>query len=364
MLRVSGPHVYGLRPESDIGGEVYERNLLTRLPAYGVSVHVGLPCDHAVREIPAGWTAEALRHRVGLHWTRAPAQLAPYVVRRLRSGGVDVLRGHSVRHTGPALLLGRSLAGSRTPVVLHHHHLDPRWSALEAAIASRADAVITVSEHSRRALAQAGVPREKIHVVLDGVARPAPSGGLADAWPREGLRLLYLGRLELRKRPAVAIDALARVRAAGVPASLVIAGTGPIAAELARHSQVAGVADAVSFAGRVSEAEKWRLYDSADVLLFASTLEGFGLVVAEAQSRGLPVIAAIGAASSEAFEPGRSGLTAEPDGQAFAQAILQLASEEARHSMSAHARDFAQRFDWGRCAEAVAKIYRKVAGES
>ena len=64
--------------------------------------------------------------------------------------------------------------------------------------------------------------------------------------------------------------------------------------------------------GRVSEEDKWRLYDSADVLLFGSTLEGFGLVVAEAQSRGVPVIAAEGTATREALADGESGLLVAP----------------------------------------------------
>ena len=71
--------------------------------------------------------------------------------------------------------------------------------------------------------------------------------------------------------------------------------------------------------GRVSEEDKWRLYDSADVLLFGSTLEGFGLVVAEAQSRGVPVIAAEGTATREALADGESGLLVAPDAAAFAR---------------------------------------------
>ena len=58
------------------------------------------------------------------------------------------------------------------------------------------------------------------------------------------------------------------LRRAGVPASLVIAGEGPLADRLG--------GDGVRLVGRVSEEDKWRLYDSADVLLFGSTLEGSG----------------------------------------------------------------------------------------
>jgi alpha-1,6-mannosyltransferase len=300
--------------------------------------------------------------RLGLHWLRAPLVYTPYVIRLLLARRVDLLRGHSVRHSGPALLLGRALTRSRVPVVLHHHHLDPRWARLEAAIMRRADAVITVSEYSRQQLVAAGVPTERIRVVLEGVARPPATEGWPDAWPPGGLRLLHLGRLEARKRPSVAVDALVALRRSGVPASLVVAGEGPQREDLLQRVRAAGIDDAVRFVGRVSEADKWRLYDSADVLLFASTLEGFGLVIAEAQSRGVPVIAAAGTATAEALDPDRSGFLVRPDGEAFAARVRELTDEPRRRAMATRAAEFAGRFDWDACAAAVADIYTEVVG--
>lgn len=353
-MTAAGPHYYPLRPDSTIGGEVYERMLLERLPAHGVDVALGLPRGHAA-PAPA-WRVSELRHGLGLHWTVAPLAFTPYVVGLLRAGAVDLLRGHSVRHTGPALLLGRALARSRVPIVLHHHHLYPRWARLEAAIARRADAVITVSEHSRRELVALGVRAERVHVVLEGIARPAATRGWADAWPRPGLRLLHLGRLEPRKRPELALDALVALRRAGVEASLVVAGAGEL--EDALVARARPVAERVRFVGRVSEADKWRLYDSAEALLFTSTLEGFGLVVAEAQSRGVPAIVAEGTASAETIDPGRSGLLAAPDGESFAARARELTDPVLRARMGEHARAFARRFDWDACAARVAEIYR------
>ena len=350
-LTAGGPHYYGLRADSTIGGEVYERELLARLPACGVDLELGLPRDHAVTDPPRGWRITVLRHRVGLHWVAAPAVFTPYVLHLLRSGRADLLRGHSVRHTGPALLLGRALARSRAPVVLHHHHLYPRWARLEAAIARRADAVITVSEHSRRELVAAGVPAERVHFVREGIATPGPTDGWPEAWPAGGLRLLHLGRLEARKRPELAIDTLAALRRSGVDASLVVAGDGTQDQLAAR---AAGLP--VRFTGRVGETDKWRLYDTADVLLFGSTLEGFGLVVAEAQSRGVPVVAAAGTATAEALDDGRSGLLVAPTADAFAAAVRDVAGRRAE--MAAAAREFARRFDWDACAGAVADVYR------
>jgi glycosyltransferase involved in cell wall biosynthesis len=323
-LTAGGPHYYALRPDSTVGGEVYERELLTRLPDHGIDV---------------------LYRRRAVHWVLAPLVYTPYAIGLARR--VDLLRGHSVRHTGPALLLGRLLARRRVPVVLHHHHLYPRWARLEAAIARRADAIVTVSEHSRDALVARGVPPERVHVVLEGVDTPPPTGGWPEAWPGDGLRLLYLGRLEERKRPDLAVAAL---RAARVPASLVIAGEGPLAGALGGAG--------VRLVGRVSDADKWRLYDSADLLLFGSTLEGFGLVVAEAQSRGVPVIAAAGTATREALADGESGLLVPPTAEAFGAAIRELADAERRATMSDRARDVARRFDWDACAAGVAAVYR------
>jgi glycosyltransferase involved in cell wall biosynthesis len=246
--------------------------------------------------------------------------------------------------------------------VIHHHHFFPRWAWLEAFILRRADAVITVSEISRASLIERDVRPERIHVVYDGVARPAETGGWPEAWPRvPGLRLLSLGRLEQRKRPDLAVETLRALERHGVEASLVIAGDGPMLSQLVARVSARGLSGKVRFVGRVSEEQKWRLYDTADVLLFGSTLEGFGLVVAEAQSRGVPVVAAAGTATSEVLDPGRSGLLTEPDPEAFAVSVASLASNGAlRSEMSRAATDFARRFDWDVCAEQVAGIYRSL----
>lgn len=358
-LTVGGPHYYTLRADSDVGGEVYERELLRRLPGHGVELVLGLPRDHRVTRTPPGWEIDVLRHSLGLHWARAPLIFTPYALGLLRERGVDVLRGHSVRHTGPALLLARALARSRVPVVLHHHHLYPRWARLEAAIAARADAVVAVSEHARGQLVEAGVAPGRIHVVPDGVERPPGTAGRPEAWPEDpGLRLLSLGRLEPRKRPQLALDALARLRREGVEASLVVAGDGPLGPELRTRARAQGIGDRVRFTGAVPDSEKWRLYDSADALVFGSSLEGFGLVVAEAQSRGVPVVAVSGTATAEALEPGASGFLVAPEAGAVAAALGRLADPRLRTAMSARARAFAERFDWDQCAAAVAEVYK------
>ena len=357
-LLVGAPEHYPLRPDSVVGGEIYERELLRRLPAHGVELEIGLPRGLSGC-VPSGWCVTVVRGARHVHWALAPFVYVPWLLALDARRRPDLLRAGSVRVTGPSVLVARRLG---VPVVLHQHHLEPRWRRLEAAIMRRADAVITVSEHSRAQLVALGVPAAAIHVVPDGLDPPAAVAPADDAWPqRAGLRLLHVGRLEPRKRPEVAVRALALLVRGGLDASLVLAGEGPMAAELARLATALGVERRVRLEGRVSEERKWGLYDAAALLLFPSELEGFGIVAAEAHARGLPVVAAAGTGTAEVVADGRSGLLVPSTPAAFAAAVQRLSDPAARTVMAAEARQIAARFDWDTCAAAVAEIYVRVA---
>ncbi len=357
-LLVGAPEHYPLRPDSVVGGEIYERELLRRLPAHGVELELGLP-EVPSGCVPSGWCVTVVRGARHVHWALAPLAYVPWLLALHARRRPDLLRAGSVRVTGPSVLVGRRLG---VPVVLHQHHLEPRWRRLEAAIMRRADAVITVSEHSRAQLVALGVPAAAIHVVPDGLDPPAVAAPADDAWPQgAGLRLLHVGRLEPRKRPEVAVRALALLVRGGLDASLVLAGEGPMAAELARLATALGVERRVRLEGRVSEERKWGLYDAAALLLFPSELEGFGIVAAEAHARGLPVVAAAGTGTAEVVADGRSGLLVPSTPAAFAAAVQRLSDPAARTVMAAEARQIAARFDWDTCAAAVAEIYVRVA---
>lgn len=357
-LLVGAPQHYPLRPDSVVGGEIYERELLRRLPAHGVELEIGLP-RAPDGPLPTGWNVSVVHGARHVHWALAPLVYVPWLFALHARRRPDLLRAGSVRVTAPSVLFARRLG---VPVVLHQHHLEPRWRRLEAAIVRRADAVITVSEHSRAELVALGVPARAVHVVPDGLDPPAAVAPAEDAWPEgTGLRLLHVGRLEPRKRPEVAVQTLALLVRDGLDASLVLAGDGPMAAELARLACSLGLEDRIRLEGRVSEARKWALYDAAALLLFPSELEGFGIVAAEAHARGLPVVAAAGTGTAEVIADGRSGLLVPSTPEAFAAAVQRLSESGARAPMAVEARRIAARFDWDSCAAAVAEIYARVA---
>lgn len=150
-----------------------------------------------------------------------------------------------------------------------------------------ADRVIVNSEWSREALREAGVPDTVLRVVPlafegDGapVARAYPDAFTAD----RPLRVLFLGQVNLRKGIAEVLDAVRRLQ--NEPVHFTIAG--PVQIRVPADLQDDR---SLTWLGRVDKAEAVRQFDAADVFLFPTHSDGFGLTQLEAQARRLPVIA-------------------------------------------------------------------------
>ncbi len=151
-----------------------------------------------------------------------------------------------------------------------------------------ADAIVVNSEWSREGLASGGVPTEKVHVVpliYENAATAVPPKAYPDRFSgARPLRVLFLGQVNLRKGAARVLEAARRLR--GEPIEWWLIGPQdfePSATELADPH--------LRWVGPVRRGEVERYYDEADVFLFPTLSDGFGLTQLEAQARRLPVIA-------------------------------------------------------------------------
>ncbi|WP_327208889.1 glycosyltransferase [[Kitasatospora] papulosa] len=155
--------------------------------------------------------------------------------------------------------------------------------------------------------------------------------------------LLLLGsRLSVEKRPGRALDALAALRRTGVRAALVVAGDGPLRAELEARARAERLP--TDFLGHVTgRARLARLQASADLCLAPGPAETFGLSALEALACGTPVVASRSSALPEVIGP--AGLAAADSGPAFAAAVRELlAGPEPERRSAARAR--AALFGW------------------
>jgi glycosyltransferase involved in cell wall biosynthesis len=233
----------------------------------------------------------------------------------------------------------------------------------------RAARVIAVSESTRQdVIALCHVPGEKVVVVYNGVDsrfQPAAQDEVAAFRQQKGLPprfILFLGTLEPRKNLARLISAYAQWRrTSGEDVKLVIAGgKGWYYEKVFELVSRLGLTSEVLFTGFVPAEELPWFYRAAELFVYPSRCEGFGLPVLEAMACGTPTITST--ASSLPEVAGDAALLVDPDDtDALAAAIGRVMSEPA---LAARLREAgmrqAQRFSWPRAAAATAEVYRSV----
>lgn len=155
-----------------------------------------------------------------------------------------------------------------------------------------------------------------------------PNGVAAEEFPEWrppacGARLLFVGRLEAVKNVDVLLAAVAEARARGSAASLDIAGSGRLDAELRKRAADLGISDHVRFLGQRPHKEVAERLAAAAALVLPSSYEGFPMVLLEAWAVGAPVIATSIAAIPEVCTDGEDALLVPPgDAAALTEAII------------------------------------------
>ena len=233
------------------------------------------------------------------------------------------------------------------------------YAALAPSHLRRADAVITISEYTRRRAAERfGLPMDKITVCYPGAPSWSPRVAPSSPGP-----ILHVGTIEPRKNVDTLLKAYADLvnRRPDVP-PLVFAGRietqAPVVVpEVLRRGQ----GDRVRFLGYVPETEKVRLYREASMLVMASTEEGFGIPAVEAMALGVPVVATIRGSLPEVV--GDAALLADPaDPRSFAAAMLRVLDEPAlRDDLRARGIRRAASFNWDASAAQLLQTFRRVA---
>jgi anaerobic magnesium-protoporphyrin IX monomethyl ester cyclase len=237
--------------------------------------------------------------------------------------------------------------------------------------ARRADAVITVSDSAKRDIVRLyDLDPERVHVVYEAAApqfRPVSDPAELDRVRRRyGLDervILYVGTIEPRKNLPKLIEAFARRRRAGeLSHQLVCVGPyGWLSRGIDELVDRLGVSNAVTFTGYVPFEDLPALYSLAEIFVYPSMYEGFGLPVIEAMACGVPVVTGRAAALAEVGGNAVEQVE-QVEADALGDAIVGLAKDpERRRQLAAAGLARAGRFSWTRAARQSLDIYRQVA---
>ena len=186
--------------------------------------------------------------------------------------------------------------------------------------------------------------------------------------PESGHLVLFAGRVQPLKGPEVLVRALGVLAATGreVPHLVVLGGPSgrPTAVrELQALAETLGVGHRVTVLPPVARTELARWYRAADLVAMPSYNETFGLVAAEAQASGTPVIAAAVGGLRTVVEHGRTGLLVDGhDPVVWADRLAELLTDDLRRlSLGVEAQRRAERFSWDAAADAMLDVYAYAA---
>ncbi len=252
-------------------------------------------------------------------------------------------------------------------VALVHHPLAAE-TGLDEGVAAQLDVserralahvrhVVVTSAATAEMLGAYGVVRERITVINPGTDRAAPSPGstgpdvhllcVASLTPRKGHDVLFRALADMPQRDwrLTCVGSLER---------------DPETVRRLRDQLVAsGLDDRVSLVGEMNGSALARVYDDADVFVLATLYEGYGMVVAEALARGLPVVATRTGAIGDLVGPEAGVLVAPGDSDAFARALARvIGSRDIRRELAAGARAVSDRLPtWEQsCAKMAATL--------
>lgn len=249
-----------------------------------------------------------------------------------------------------------------TDVNLIPEHRFPRawiqWAA------RRARASIGVSEALVKRMQEIGFPPDRLRVMRNGVDldrfQPQPQAaarerlGLGGAGPQ----LLSVGNLHEHKGQRLVVDAFARLLPVWPQARLLLIGDGDDRSHLQRQVASLGLTDSVRFVGTVPNADLAEWYSAADVLVLASSREGWPNVLLEAMACGTPVVAtAVGGIPEVVTDESVGRLVQQRDGATLAEAIRNLVdSRPDRGRVRAHA----AAFGWERTSQDQFELFQSL----
>ena len=371
-MRICSPHV-GISPDSNQGGEVYERELLKQLSYLGAEIEIILPRGKKYEKGIPNWRVTQIPISRGYTWYGSPFLFFTPLLKIWRKKRFNILRVHSLRNVGTAAILFKAFNMIKVPLVSHHHHIEEGEGMVQAVdcfVLNRSDLVITDSRFSKNQLLnQMGIDVEKIRWVHGGIEEKYvpffPDAEIVDKHKlRDKKVLLFLSALHQRKNAGFMLEIFGEiVKIKQDTVRLMMVGGGDELNRLKHKAERMGISDKVIFTGYIPEETKVSYYNVADCFVFPSIMEGFGLVVGEAMSCGKPVVASRVASLPEIVEDTVTGFLANLDdkNEFVRKILLLLENEKLAKRMGEEGRKRVDKlFRWPLAAQKVLALYEEL----
>lgn len=173
--------------------------------------------------------------------------------------------------------------------------------------------------------------------------------------------ILFVGRLEQIKGVDLLIEGHKKVLRELPRATLHVVGDGSLDMQLKNLVESLNINDKVIFHGFVPENVKLSYYKSADICVFPSTYEPFGIVILEAMAARKPIIASLVGGIPELVKHERNALLINPDSEEIAEAVQRLYNDPSlMREMAGNNAGDVQRYDWKEISKRYIEVYHQI----
>lgn len=293
--------------------------------------------------------------------------LIPLLWRKLKDG-FEILHCHSAYPQGYAAASFKKLTG--IPLIITPHGGDilknerirqhPKLDKRITKSLKEADLVTAISQAFEEEIKEAGIPREKIRLIPNGINLEEFQINGIFQWKKP--YIMTMGRLREKKGFDVLIRAFFKVKESFPWVDLLIAGQGRDEEFLISLIKELKLGDSVHLIGTVQGEEKVRKLKGSLFFVCPSRREPFGIVNIEALACGKPVIGTHVGGIPDVIKEGENGFLIMPeDPQALAQAMIRLLSfPKLIETFGKRAEEMAKAYDWTDVAKRYERVYEEV----
>ncbi len=232
-----------------------------------------------------------------------------------------------------------------------------RW--LQNRAFRRSMGVIFLTRYTARVIQQSCGTLDRVAIIPHGVGDNFRLDGSRPSWPRPGERpvdIVYVSNTATYKHQWVVVEAIGLLRAAGHDVRLTLIGGGEGPAQQRLERTISTVDPTGSFVTQlpfIPHADLPAHLEKADLFVFASSCEAFGITLLEAMAAGVPTACSDRSSLPEILRDG--GVYFDPENAPSIAAALELLIRDPalRQSVAGRAREYAREFTWQRCAAAT-----------
>lgn len=216
------------------------------------------------------------------------------------------------------------------------------------------------------------LPTDKIRIIPNGIDVDKFSGISRDAGFRRNFAsdnekiIFFVGRLVNEKGAQVILEAMPKIILNYYDVKLVIAGKGPETGRLKEKAALLGISGKVYFTGYIDDASLLKLYKCADIAVFPSLYEPFGIVALEGMVAGVPVVVSDTGGMGELIENGVDGMKACPgNAGSLTDSILAILRDPGKaEDMKKKALDKVKNiYNWDNISKITLDMYKEVLNE-